>query len=372
MNLCLVLHKNIAPLLIFLVVFLEWLKKIYADDNIGEVKVVRGKKHDYLAMTLDYSNPGVLKVDMTAYVKSMIKDFPEKLTGTGKFPWTEKLFKVDEESKKLNPDQAKIFHTFVMKGMFLCKRGRQDIQPGIAFLSTRTLSPTESDWNKLIKLMTFLKATHNEVPSMSADDTQTIKWHVDASFAVHNDYRSHTGATLSLGHGVICSVSTKQKVNTRSSTEAELVGLDDVISKVLWTKRFIEQQGFKITSTIVYRDNTSAMKLEENGRASASKRTRHFNIKYFYITDLIEKGEVKIEYCPTDDMLADYMTKPLVGTKFLSFWKQVMNIRVQQECVGQHEFLLDMEKSKGTSNKLKAIVHDPLKVSRSDQSGGKP
>jgi hypothetical protein len=191
--------------------------------------------------------------------------------------------------------------------------------------------------------MTFLKTTQDEVPSMSADDTQTIKWHVDASFAVHQEFKSHTGATMSLGHGVICSVSTKQKVNTRSSTEAELVGLDDVISKVLWTKRFVEAQGFKI-STNIYRDNTSSMKLEENGRASASKRTRHFNIKYFYITDLIEKGEVKIEYCPTDNMLADYMTKPLVGIKFFFFWKQVMNIRVQQECVGQNNSVSVEEK----------------------------
>jgi hypothetical protein len=262
---------------------------------------------------------------MTAYVKSMVQDFPEKLEGSGKFPWTEKLFKVDPESKKLNPERAKIFHTFVMKGMFLCKRGRQDIQPGIAFLSTRTKDPTESDWAKLIKLMNFLKSTQDEVAAMSADDTETIKWYVDAAFAVHNDYKSHTGATLSLGKGVICSVSTKQKVNTRSSTEAELVGLDDVISKILWTKRFIEEQGFTIKTNIVYRDNTSAMKLEENGRASASKRTRHFNIKYFYITDLIERGEVKIEYCPTDDMLADYMTKPVVGTKFISFRKHIMN-----------------------------------------------
>ena len=303
--------------------FLQWLKKKYADDNIGEVKVTRGHKHDYLAMVLDYSTPGVLKVDMTAYVKSMVEDFPEKLDGKGKFPWTENLFKVDPDSKQLKPDKAKIFHTFVMKGMFLCKRGRQDIQPGIAFLSTRTQNPTESDWAKLIKIMVFLKATQDEVTSMSADDTQTIQWHVDAAFAVHGDYKSHTGATMTLGKGTICSVSTKQKVNTRSSTEAELVGLDDVLSKIQWTKNFIEAQGFPV-KTVVYRDNTSSMKLEENGRASASKRTRHFNIKYFYITDLIERGEVEIEYCPTDVMLADFMTKPLVGTKFITFRNQIM------------------------------------------------
>ena len=79
-------------------------------------------------------------------------------------------------------------------------------------------------------------------------------------------------------------------------------------------------------ATIVYRDNTSSMKLEENGRASASKRTRHFNIKYFYVTDLIQRKEFKLKYCPTDSMIADYFTKPLVGKKFEDMRKIIMNI----------------------------------------------
>jgi hypothetical protein len=68
------------------------------------------------------------------------------------------------------------------------------------------------------------------------------------------------------------------------------------------------------------------MKLETNGKASSGKRTRHFNIKYFYITDLIQRGEVQIEYCPTNDMLADYMTKPLTGIKFQQFRNKIMNL----------------------------------------------
>jgi hypothetical protein len=74
--------------------FLKWLKTKYAADEIGEVKVVRGHRHDYLALVLDYSIPGVLKVDMTKFVKSMIEDFPTKLEGKGVFPLTNKLFTV--------------------------------------------------------------------------------------------------------------------------------------------------------------------------------------------------------------------------------------------------------------------------------------
>ena len=103
------------------------------------------------------------------------------------------------------------------------------------------------------------------------------------------------------------------------------MGLDDVISKILWSKLFIEAQGYRVGTTIVYRDNTSAMKLEANGKSSSGKRTRHFNIKYFYITDLIQRKQVQIEYCPTDAMIADYMTKPLVGAKFLQFRDLIMH-----------------------------------------------
>jgi hypothetical protein len=125
--------------------------------------------------------------------------------------------------------------------------------------------------------------------------------------------RSHDGATMSLGSGTICSISMKQKVNTWSSTKAELIGFDDVVSKILWSKLFIEAQGFDIKANIVYHDNTSSMQLEEKCKASSGKCTHHFNIKYFYITDLIKRNHIQIEYCPTEDMITDYMTKPLVG-----------------------------------------------------------
>ena len=130
---------------------------------------------------------------------------------------------------------------------------------------------------------------------------------------------------MSLGKGSIQSVSTKQKTNSRSSTEAELVSVDDIISKVLWTKLFLDAQDYKIKQNIVLRDNTSSMKLEANGKMSSGKRTRHFNIKLFYITDLIQQKEVEIQYCPTDSMTGDYMTKPLTGAKFNKFRTQIMN-----------------------------------------------
>ena len=213
-----------------------------------------------------------------------------------------------------------------MKCMFLAKRGRPDIMTGVSVLSTRVLSPREDDWIKLVKMLGYLKTTINKILTLEADDVQVLKWYVDASFGTHADMKSHTGSIFTLGNGAICSDSTKQKVNARSSTEAELISIDDKIAKIIWMKKFIESQGFEISLNVIYQDNTSTIKLAENGKYSSGKRTRHFDIKYFYITDLINRKEVSIKYCSSNDMLADYHTKPLIGEKFKNMRDKIMNI----------------------------------------------
>ena len=152
-----------------------------------------------------------------------------------------------------------------------------------------------------------------------------MKWWVDASFAVHHDMKSHTGGSLSLGRGAVYGTSTKQKINTTSSTEAETVGIHEVLPQIPWTRYFMEAQGYGIEDSIVYQDNQSAILLAKNGRGSSSKRTRHINIRYFFVADRIASKEVKVEYCPTGDMVADYFTKPLQGSLFKKFRDFIMN-----------------------------------------------
>jgi hypothetical protein len=196
----------------------------------------------------------------------------------------------------------------------------------VAYLTTRVRDPGEQDWFKLCKVLGFLKETKDDVLTLSLSNEKEIIWHVDAAFAVHPDMKSHTGATMSLGEGTIQSFSIKQKINTRSSTEAELVALDDVISKIVWTKLFLQEQGVHNIKTVIMRDNQSSMKLENKGKLSSGKRNRHFNIKYFYITDLIEKKEVETRFCTTNNMTADYLTKPVTGGRFHQFRREILNV----------------------------------------------
>lgn len=85
-------------------------------------------------------------------------------------------------------------------------------------------------------------------------------------------------------------------------------------------------QGYDITDNVVYQDNQSAMLLEKNGQRSSTKRTRHLNIRYFFVTDRIQAKELTVEYCPTGDMWADVFTKPLQGAAFAKFRKLILNL----------------------------------------------
>ncbi len=128
-----------------------------------------------------------------------------------------------------------------------------------------------------------------------------------------------------MGKGSILSTSRKQKLNTRSSTEAELVAVDDGMSIMLWTKLFLEAQGHKVEGNVLHQDNKSAVLLEKNGKESSTKRTRHLNIRHFFVKDQVDKGNLTIKFCPTEEMLADYFTKPLTGHLFHKLWKLIMN-----------------------------------------------
>ena len=122
---------------------------------------------------------------------------------------------------------------------------------------------------------------------MSIDKTGNIKWYVDASFAVHKDMRSHTGGFMTMGTGGAYAQSRKHKLNTKISTEAELFGVYDVLTQLIWTRYFLNEQGQMIQDNVMYQDNQSAIRLEKNGKRSRSKRTRHINIRYYLITDRI-------------------------------------------------------------------------------------
>jgi hypothetical protein len=169
------------------------------------------------------------------------------------------------------------------------------------------------------------------------DETGTLTWAVDASFAVHGDFRSHTGALLTFGKGAAMAFSMKQKINSKSSTEAELIGVDDALNFLVWVKQWMEWQMQEYPESertkilgrknVILQDNTSAIQLERFGKRSSTKCTRHLSIRYFYCKSLMDDKVINaVTYCPPKELVADYLSKPLQGSLFRTHRNSILGI----------------------------------------------
>ena len=161
-----------------------------------------------------------------------------------------------------------------------------------------------------------MNGTRNDFLTIGAEHLKDLLTFVDVSFAVHEDMRSHTNGCVSFGTGFFMTRSTKQKMNSTSTTESEVIGAAEYLPNTIWLLQFLKAQGYNPTHRPLYQDNESAIRLEKYGKRSSSRRSRHFDIKLFNIKDKLRDNDIDVTYCPTDKMVADFFTKPLQGSQF--------------------------------------------------------
>ena len=197
------------------------------------------------------------------------------------------------------------------------------VEPTVSFLSTRFKGPDKDDWHKFKRLMCWIKKTKTDVRIIGADDLLNMIVIIDCTHAVYDDMRGHTGGITSYGTGIIDEKSSKQKMNTRSSTETEHGGTSEYLPKPIFFELFMEAQAYK-PNIILTKDNESEIRMLVNGKASCTSNSKHVTIKYFWCTDRIKQGNISVCHCPTEKMIADYMSKPLQGKVFITFRNVIM------------------------------------------------
>ena len=239
------------------------IKDIYGDNLAKNV----GMTHDYLGMTFDYAFEGEVRINMCKYLSEVIEDFPEEITGVSATLAADYLFKVREDERKLNKEQADMFHHTLYQLLFAANMARRDIQTVVLFLTARVQAPDEDDWGKLKRVLKYLKGTRYLKLILSADEMNfATHWYIDGSHQVHEDCQGQAGSLVTFGAGAIASSSNKQKCNTKSSTETEIIALHDKLSDVIWMSYFVECQGYDINECIIFQDNVSALSLEKMGQ----------------------------------------------------------------------------------------------------------
>jgi len=159
---------------------------------------------------------------MIPYSDSIIEEFPEMIQNTSPTPAAEHLFKLRENGKLLDENQTMIFHRTVAQLLFLCTRARRDLQTAVGFLSTRVKNPDEDDWGKVKRVLKYLNGTRSLKLRLSINNMHCTKW-PSALFSLC------PSAGMIMGNGAIISFWHKHKTNAASSTEAELIGVDDAL-----------------------------------------------------------------------------------------------------------------------------------------------
>ena len=255
------------------------------EKPFGKMEVTYGNEQDYLGMKLTITKDRHLQIDMREQIKEILKDFSEDLGASVGTPAARHLMDVNDNAELLSTRKRELFHSTVAKLLYLEKRARPDIETAVAFLTTRVSNATIDDWKKLLRILNYLNGTIDELRTIGCDSLDHLFTWVDAAYAVHYNMRSHTGGTMSFGTRIIHSKSSKQKLNTKSSTEAELVGVSDYLPYNIWLMNFLKEQGYTLTKNVLYQDNQSAMKMELNGRNSCTGNSQHVDIRYFFVKD---------------------------------------------------------------------------------------
>jgi hypothetical protein len=294
--------------------------KDFLMTKFPEVSFHSGTKIEYVGMTLDFeSRPGVAVVTMKQMTDDIINTSNVKPNARHTSPASPSLFETDFDSPILDVPNEAFYRTFVAKLLYLSKRARPDILLPVAFLATRAHDCRQDDLMKLHRLISYVANTPDRGIAIEFGNDPQARGYIDAAYSVHeNDGKSHTGATLLFGKGgPLYVTSVKQSIVTKSSTEAELIAFSDVTSELICLRNFSIGQGYPPHPAIVYQDNMSTMALIAHG-APCSKRSKHIDIRQFWVKERITEGTIVVKHCPTEIMWANLLTKPLCGAQFIS------------------------------------------------------
>ena len=181
----------------------------------------------------------------------------------------------------------------------------------VTYLATHTSAPTLQDYSRALRILKYLAGSPTVGIKYTRNRPMTSELHVDASHMLHASGHGHGGITILVGGCLVFCCSFKLKSITRSSAESEIVTLDEGVTYALWTRSLLCALGYPQQSpTVIHQDNKSTIIIATKGGGSF-KRTKHMVGKHSFIQENLLNNKITLKYCPSNQMLADILTKPL-------------------------------------------------------------
>ena len=283
---------------------------------------------EHLGMLIELMPDQTLTLSQQHYIKTYILD---EYKPQREFVTPAVNVEHNEEQLQAPPCDKSQYLKKLMRIYYVAAKTRPDLLTAVSYAST-VAHPTENDDKKLDRIIGYLKGTADLKMHITKTDLDLFAY-FDASFAIHPDYKSHSGKLIYLGDIPIWFKSTKQKANTKSSAHAELNTLYEGLDVLLWCRAILNFMlpDFNILQpTIVYQDNLSTMRIAEMGRAATKSNSRYINCRTYWIKDLIETNIVDVRYKQSDDMIADALASIRCGSDFTNFRQKLQVYRLEQ------------------------------------------
>jgi hypothetical protein len=288
----------------------QGIQKLWEVKDLGEIQQILGLQV--------HRNRGLrtVTIDQTEYIHQAVQRFGIGSAKPVTLPVSDRNNLVAGSTTELQADQA-LFQQAIGSLMWVANGTRFDISYVVGQLSQHCNKPTIRHWNSVLQVFRYLNGTadYKLQFGLQSPHRQKLRGFCDADYAGDCvDRHSVSGQLYLLNGGVVSWSSRKQRCVATSTTEAEYIALSEASNQGQWIRTLIrELQRTDLLeeslATPIYSDNQGCIALAKD--PVGHRRTKHIDVRYHYIRQLVTYGKATITYLPTEDMVADILTKPL-------------------------------------------------------------
>ena len=254
----------------------------------------------------------VIQRSQASYLRDVVKTL--KIDKFENYPMRSNLLTHRPEATVLSTKRHADFRSVLQKVAY-AREGRPDIDFVVAYLQRQQTAPTETDWSDLQHLLRYINKEPEHWIVHNPTDLQ-LRAYADSSYNITSEGASHYGYLLTVVHSLVGLKGGRIKTVVRSSTEAEIVGVNEVTSEILWARDVLIELGYPQEEVIIAEDNGSCITMLQTEPRNFQTNSRHVRVKWAFFRQENEKQILKLVYCPTEKMRADLLTKPLRGNLF--------------------------------------------------------
>lgn len=280
----------------------KMLKHNFETNCLGDV-------HFYLGLEIFRDNSSNFCIRQKRYIRDLLNQYGLNEAKPSKYPMDPGYGKIKSEKLLNNDNYQKLLGSL----LYISVNSRPDISACVSILAQKVCEPTQEDWNELKRILKYLKGTEDFFLRLSKtkDSINLLEGYADANWAADRESRKSNSGYVFLLNG--CAVSwscKKQACVALSSTEAEFIALSETCKEAIWLRKLLEDMEIiQASPTVIYEDNQSCLSIIKEEKLS--NRTKHIDTKRYFVKNNVDKNYVICKYCPTENMVADMMTKPL-------------------------------------------------------------